>query len=233
MGYRNNIATISFSEGLTLHKNLPLVTTLSTDVLMECLLLYITLYLLHDSYSQFYKVCYILQWKIDLLENYYLIWFPISWVCRHFLTSPRVATASFLSTINNVSQTYYMSSINNASQKIFLWPLINNKFSNLVKISKCFAFFFLVLIKRMRGWFESTISQRRCSTKKAVLKNFAMFTRKHLLWSLFLIKVQTFRPANLLKWTPTQTFCCEYCERAPILKNICERLLLWVKDFLA
>ena len=108
---------------------------------MECLLLYITLYLLHDSYSQFYKVCYILQWKIDLLENYYLIWFPISWVCRHFLTSPRVATASFLSTINNVSQTYYMSSINNASQKIFLWPLINNKFSNLVKISKCFAFF--------------------------------------------------------------------------------------------
>ena len=85
-------------------------------------------------------------------------------------------------------------------------------------------FLFLVLIKRMWGWFEPTISQRRCSTKKAVLKNFAMFTRKHLLWSLFLIKVQTFRPANLLKWTPTQTFCCEYCE---IFKSTYFKKHLW------
>ena len=40
-----------------------------------------------------------------------------------------------------------------------------------------------------------------------------MFTRKHLYWSLFLIKLQAFRPATLLKWTPTQTFSCEYCEK--------------------
>ena len=31
-------------------------------------------------------------------------------------------------------------------------------------------------------------SQRRCSVKKGVLKNFADFTRKYLCWSLFLIK---------------------------------------------
>ena len=32
-------------------------------------------------------------------------------------------------------------------------------------------------------------SHRRCSIKKAVLKNFAIFTGKHLRWSFFLIKL--------------------------------------------
>ena len=35
--------------------------------------------------------------------------------------------------------------------------------------------------------------------KKGVLKNFAHFTGKHLCWSLFLIQLQVFRPATLLK----------------------------------
>ena len=35
--------------------------------------------------------------------------------------------------------------------------------------------------------------------KEAVLKNFARFTEKHLCWSLFLIKLQAFRGATLLK----------------------------------
>ena len=35
--------------------------------------------------------------------------------------------------------------------------------------------------------------------KKAGLKNFAIFTGKPLCWNLFLIKLQTFRPATLLK----------------------------------
>ena len=35
--------------------------------------------------------------------------------------------------------------------------------------------------------------------KKSVLKNFATFTEKHLYWSLFLIKLQAWRPAILLK----------------------------------
>ena len=42
--------------------------------------------------------------------------------------------------------------------------------------------------------------------KKAVLKNFAIFTGKHLCWSLFLIKVKAFS--------------------TPISKSICEGLLL-------
>ena len=54
-------------------------------------------------------------------------------------------------------------------------------------------------------------SHQRCFIKKAVLKNFATFTWKHMCWSLCLIKLQTFRPV-----TPTQVFSCDYCE---IFKN--------------
>ena len=35
--------------------------------------------------------------------------------------------------------------------------------------------------------------------KKAILKVFAIFTGKHTCWNLFLIKLQTWRPATLLK----------------------------------
>ena len=41
----------------------------------------------------------------------------------------------------------------------------------------------------------------------------AIFTRKHLCWSLFLIKLQGWRPLHFIeKETPTQVFFCEYCE---------------------
>ena len=43
---------------------------------------------------------------------------------------------------------------------------------------------FLDIIPRSSHW--------RCSTKKGVLKNLAIFTEKHLCWSLFLIKMQAF-----------------------------------------
>ena len=52
--------------------------------------------------------------------------------------------------------------------------------------------------------------------KKAVLKNFAISTGKHLCWSLFLTKLLAYGPAILLKETPTQLFSCEYCK---IFKN--------------
>ena len=69
-------------------------------------------------------------------------------------------------------------------------------------------------------------SHQGCSTKKALLKNFAIFTGKQQCWSLFLIKLQTGTfikkrlqqscfPVNIVK-----------SSRTPILKNICERLLL-------
>ena len=42
-------------------------------------------------------------------------------------------------------------------------------------------------------------SHRRCSIKKVIFKNFAIFTGKHLSWSLFLIKLQSFSNATFLK----------------------------------
>ena len=48
--------------------------------------------------------------------------------------------------------------------------------------------------------------------KIGVAKNFAMFKRKQLCWSLFLIKLQVFRTRTLLKRNPAQEFSCEYCE---------------------
>ena len=42
-------------------------------------------------------------------------------------------------------------------------------------------------------------SHQRCSVKKVVLKDFANFTGEHPCWSLFLITLQVFRPASLLK----------------------------------
>ena len=42
-------------------------------------------------------------------------------------------------------------------------------------------------------------SHRRCFIKKAVLKNFAIFTWKHLCWSLCLIKLHPFTSVTLLK----------------------------------
>ena len=53
--------------------------------------------------------------------------------------------------------------------------------------------------------------------KKGVLKNFANFSRKKLHWSLFLIKLQAWRPhATLSKETLTQKFSCEISK---IFKN--------------
>ena len=52
--------------------------------------------------------------------------------------------------------------------------------------------------------------------KIGVLKDFAVFTGKHMCLSLFLIKLQAFGPATILNETPKQVFSCEYCE---IVKN--------------
>ena len=68
------------------------------------------------------------------------------------------------------------------------------------------------------------VAKERCSIKKVDLKNFAIFKGKHLYWSLFLIKLQAFRPVNIAKY-----FAVNIAKflRAPMWKNICERLLLY------
>ena len=44
------------------------------------------------------------------------------------------------------------------------------------------------------------------------LKNFAIFTGKHLCWGFFLIKMQAFRPATFLKRDSNTNISCGYCE---------------------
>ena len=64
--------------------------------------------------------------------------------------------------------------------------------------------------------------------EKAVLKNFANVTGKHLCWSVFLMKSYAFRPATLLKRdSKIDLFLVKFAKflRTPIFKNICERLL--------
>ena len=62
--------------------------------------------------------------------------------------------------------------------------------------------------------------------KKAILKNFVIFTRKHLCWNPFLIKLQAYKfiEKRLQHWCfplHVRKFL-----RTPILKNISEQLLL-------
>ena len=59
--------------------------------------------------------------------------------------------------------------------------------------------------------------------KKVALKNFAIFTGKHLCWNLFLIKLQAFRSPGLKLYqrgSPTQVFFCEYCENIHFEKHL-------------
>ena len=61
---------------------------------------------------------------------------------------------------------------------------------------------------------KSSLSQM--FSKIGILKNLANFIGKHQCWSIFLMKFQAWRPATLIKETPTRVFSCEICE---IFKN--------------
>ena len=63
--------------------------------------------------------------------------------------------------------------------------------------------------------------------KKVVHKNFAIFTGKHLCWSLFFIKLQAFRLVTSLKRDSSKgVLPMQNSWETPILKNTCVWLLL-------
>ena len=77
--------------------------------------------------------------------------------------------------------------------------------------------------------FQPQRRQRRF-VKKAVLKIFAIwniYRKAPVCWSLFLIKLQAFRPANLLKQTPTQCFPVNIAKFWKTSANIVDRVLLY------
>ena len=113
--------------------------------------------------------------------------------------------------------------------RMFLWkflpkPLWLNTFtfkleSNIMwycKKKNCHKLNFLYVFKNSHG---------SCSVKKGALKDFPNLKGKHLRWSLFLIKFkQLYLQETQRKWFPVKyvTFF-----RIPILKNVCQRLLLY------
>ena len=74
-------------------------------------------------------------------------------------------------------------------------------------------------------------NEQKVFYKKAVLKNFAIFTGKHPCWNLFFNKNAGFLACSFIKkrlehrWFFSNT---EKFLKTPILKNICEQLLLTV-----
>ena len=103
---------------------------------------------------------------------------------------------------------------------------ITKKITNVLLLS---SFLFLTSYKLFKCYLRDEKKQPPEEFyKKGVLKNFAIFTGKHLCWGLFLIKLQTW-PAFLLK-RRLQRRCFHVSIakflRTPVLKNICERLIL-------
>ena len=85
----------------------------------------------------------------------------------------------------------------------FCCKILRKTLMNLLVWSKSMTFIFSINVFRS--------SHQTCSLKKTVLKNFAIFTEKHLFWSLF--QNGCFR-VNTAKFL-----------RMPILENIWERML--------
>ena len=111
----------------------------------------------------------------------------------------------------------------------FHWRYLLKKmlFSDIISFDPCiFHKSGIISADISRNWkvevttffFKSTYfwsSRLQMFFKVGVLKSYAIFTGKHLRWSHFWIKFQSFRPATL-KVTTTKVLFCEYCK---IFKN--------------
>ena len=78
-------------------------------------------------------------------------------------------------------------------------------------------------------WFQNVIKQLiNIFYKKALFRNFLIFTGKHSCWSLFLIKLQPVKRNFIKKRLQLRCFPVNTAKflRTHILKNSCKRLLL-------
>ena len=69
-------------------------------------------------------------------------------------------------------------------------------------------------------------SYRHMFFKIGVIKNFAIFTGKHLCWSLFLIKFQTWRQATLLK--RDSNTCVFLCTLRNFQEHLFHKKIIWM-----
>ena len=91
-----------------------------------------------------------------------------------------------------------------------MWGFLHTIFLHVFKYVNKISFFFIVLnigilssdvlvIILPRKYFSWSLRLQIQTPKEVSLKNFAIFTEKRLCWSLFLINLQVWRPATLLK----------------------------------
>ena len=90
-----------------------------------------------------------------------------------------------------------------------------------LKVFKGNLIWILTRVAGLKKCLNSRSSHKSCSIEKAVLKNFAIFTGKHLCWSLLLIDLQASKPATFFKRdSSTSVFLW-------ILQNFWEHLFCW------
>ena len=80
-----------------------------------------------------------------------------------------------------------------------IWPLTAHIYHVMIIVTGDFSkksFFIIILRRSHTGMFFKTV----------VIRNFAIFTEKHLCWNLFFIKLQTLRPATLFQPFPKRDF---------------------------
>ena len=105
-----------------------------------------------------------------------------------------------------------------ADGKIVNQFLQKNWLNNFVAtIGKTLRYLLLFIIFRS--------SHQRCSVKKLFFRSLQISQGKYLCWSPFLIKLQALGPATLLQRNSNPVKFVKFL-RIPILKNICEQLLL-------
>ena len=119
----------------------------------------------------------------------------------------------------------YFCQESRGSNKIY-WCLCKNTFYSKAAILA------LCCSKFKNSIFRS--SHQTCSMKKAVLKNFAIFTGKYLSWNIFLIILRALAWNLIKKRLQHRCFPGNIAKflRTHILNNICKQLLLKLPDCL-
>ena len=120
--------------------------------------------------------------------------------------------------------------------KVFFWKKVrfktlqNTRYVNLMSWSNCLQGH-IVFKTDVSDFFKTGLtitmitksrsSRRRCSIKKVFLKFFPKFTRKHLLWSLFLTKLSklTIKTSEYIFYRTTSVDCFWKSKRNKILQE--------------
>ena len=121
-----------------------------------------------------------------------------TWSCFHFFLCIQNHQDSEWST--NLSQFFNVFDQQNfLITHIFLWCLSIFFFIAVkVFVVSCFLLYLSWRYTASKTSLHRS-SRRQILFQIGVLKNFAIFTGKHLCWSLFLIKLQDWNPATLIK----------------------------------